>query len=179
MRNWKPRLTTLTKPLTCRMVSELPDRHRRLLSSPLSLRRQVGSLAIGIIGFPWATPTSPTAGSHIDLSTFAGRVLDPGDGRRSGRWHVAQPLWAAVAGFLLSNYFFAPPIHTLTIADTRDVVALVIFLVVAGVVSSLVDLSARRSVVAAQSRADAHMLARVAGRLVAPEGNPCPPFWET
>ena len=42
---------------------------------------------------------------------------------------------AAVAGFLLSNYFFAPPIHTLTIADTRDVVALVIFLVVAGVVS--------------------------------------------
>jgi two-component system, OmpR family, sensor histidine kinase KdpD len=81
---------------------------------------------------------------------------------------------AAVAGFVLSNYFFTPPLHTLTIADARDIVALVIFLVVAGTVSTLVDLSARRSVAAARARADANMLARVAGRLVSPEGNPLP-----
>ncbi|MGA7418794.1 MAG: ATP-binding protein [Acidimicrobiales bacterium] len=156
-----------------RMVTELPDRHRRLLSSPLSRRRQVASLAIGIVGFPLATLILTTNRSQIDLSTSLGvyLILVMAVAVVGG---VLPAALAAVAGFLLSNYFFAPPIHTLTIGDTRDVVALVVFLVVAGVVSSLVDMSARRSVVAAQSRADAHMLARVAGRLVAPEGNPLP-----
>ena len=154
-------------------VGEVPDRRRRLLSSPLSRRRQVGSLAIGIVCFPLATLILSMNRSQIDLSIPLSvyLILVMAVAVVGG---VVPAALAAVAGFLLSNYFFAPPIHTLTIADTRDVVALVIFLVVAGVVSSLVDLSARRSVVAAQARADAHMLARVAGRLVAPEGNPLP-----
>ena len=80
------------------------------------------------------------------------------------------PPLAAVAGFLLSNYYFAPPIHTFTIADARDILALVMFLVTAGVVSVLVDLSARRTAAAVQARSDAQMLARVAGRMVAPGG---------
>ena len=78
---------------------------------------------------------------------------------------------AAVAGFLLSNYY-APPIHTFTIADARDVLALAMFLITAGAVSVLVDLATRRTAAAIQSRADATMLARVAGRMVAPEGTP-------
>ena len=85
---------------------------------------------------------------------------------------------AALAGFLLSNYYFAPPIHTFTIADARDILALVMFLVTAGVVSVLVDLSARRTATAVQARTDAQMLARVAGRMVAPEGNPLPALLE-
>ena len=48
----------------------------------------------------------------------------------------------------------------------------------AGVVSVLVDLSARRTAAAIQARTDAQMLARVAGRLVAPEGNPLPALLE-
>ena len=36
-------------------AGEVPDRRRRLLSSPLSRRRQVGSLIIGIVCFPLAT----------------------------------------------------------------------------------------------------------------------------
>ena len=83
-----------------------------------------------------------------------------------------------MAGFLLSNYYFAPPIHTFTIADTRDILALAMFLVTAGVVSVLVDLSARRTAAAIQARTDARMLARVAGRMVAPEGNPLPALLE-
>jgi two-component system sensor histidine kinase KdpD len=160
-----------------RVVAQLPDRRRRLLSSPLSRRRQVTSLAIGIVGFPLATLILTTNRSQIDLSTSLGvyLILVMAVAVVGG---VLPAALAAVAAFLLSNYFFAPPIHTLTIGDTRDVVALVVFLVVAGVASSLVDMSARRSVVAAQSRADAHMLARVAGRLVAPEGNPLPALLE-
>ena len=59
-----------------------------------------------------------------------------------GVWLAAL---AALAGFLLSNFYFAPPIHTFTIADARDILALVMFLVTAGVVSVLVDLSARQT----------------------------------
>ncbi len=88
-----------------------------------------------------------------------------------GVWPAAL---AAVAGFLLSNYYFAPPFHSFTIADARDILALIMFLVTAGVVSVLVDLSARRSTAAIQARTDARMLARVAGRMVSPEGNPLP-----
>ncbi len=51
----------------------------------------------------------------------------------------------AVAAFLLVNWYLTPPIHTFTIAEGENVLALVVFLVVAGVVSVLVTLAARRS----------------------------------
>jgi hypothetical protein len=47
-------------------------------------------------------------------------------------------LTAAVAAFLLENWFFTPPIRTLTIADPENLLALVAFLVVALVVGGLV-----------------------------------------
>lgn len=59
-----------------------------------------------------------------------------------GGFWAALP--AAVAGFLLLNFFFTPPLHTLTIADRSNVVALLVFLVVAVIVSQVVDLSAQR-----------------------------------
>ena len=34
---------------------------------------------------------------------------------------VWPALLAALAGFLLSNYYFAPPVHTFTIGNTRDI----------------------------------------------------------
>ena len=44
---------------------------------------------------------------------------------------------AAVASFLLVDYYFAPPYHEFAIANTGDVVNLVVFLAVAGVVGGL------------------------------------------
>ncbi|HEY2564406.1 MAG TPA: ATP-binding protein, partial [Acidimicrobiales bacterium] len=156
-----------------RASNERQGRGSRLLTSPLSRRRQVGAVILGIVSFPLATLILTTSWSHIDLSTSLGvyLILVMAVAVAGGMLPAAL---AAVAGFLLSNYFFAPPTHTLTIGDTRDVVALVAFILVAGVISTLVDLSARRSVAAARARSDAHMLARVAGRLVSPEGNPLP-----
>ena len=52
---------------------------------------------------------------------------------------------AAVSGFLLANWFFTPPIHTWTVAEAEQVLALTVFLAVAGLVSAYVALSARRS----------------------------------
>ncbi len=148
--------------------------HRHLLS-PLSVRRRVAALAIGVIGFPILTLVLTAARSGDSLATALSTylVLVVVVAATGGVWPAAL---AAVAGFLLSNYYFAPPIHTFTIANARDILALAMFLVTAGVVSVLVDLSARRSAAAVQARTDARMLARVAGRMVSPEGNPLPPL---
>ena len=74
-------------------------------------------------------------------------------------------LWPAVAaalvGSVLLNYFFTPPLHTLTVADVENVVALVLFLVVAVSVASVVDVAARRSVQADQARREADSLSRL------------------
>jgi two-component system sensor histidine kinase KdpD len=150
---------------------------RRRLRSPLSVRRRVAALLVGIIGFPALTLVLTADRSPTDLTTAlsAYLVLVVVVAATGGVWPAAL---AAIAGFLLSNYYFAPPIHTFTIADTRDILALVMFLVTAGVVSVLVDLSARRTTAAIEARADARMLAGVAGRMVAPEGNPLPDLLE-
>ena len=52
---------------------------------------------------------------------------------------------AAVAGFLLLNYYFTEPYHTFVISHPDDVLALVVFVVVAAAVSAVVGLAARRT----------------------------------
>ena len=62
-------------------------------------------------------------------------------------------LYAAVLGFLAWDFFFIPPIHTVTIANTHDAVAAAVFLVVAvitGVLAGRVRAEAR----AGQARID-------------------------
>jgi two-component system sensor histidine kinase KdpD len=73
---------------------------------------------------------------------------------------------SAVAAFLLVNYYFTPPIHEWTIAERENLVALIVFLLVAGVVSSLVTIAARRSLEAARSRTEAATLVELAGALM-------------
>jgi len=150
-----------------------PRRGRFTLLSPLSVRRRVAALIIGVVGFPLLTVLLTRGVAHADLSSALSSylLLTIVVAATGGVWPA---MLGAVAGFLLSNYYFAPPVHTFTIADTRDILALFIFLVTAGVISVLVDLSARRTASALQARADARILARVAGRMVAPEGNPLP-----
>ena len=152
-------------------------RHRNRLLSPLSVRRRVAAVLLGVVGFPLLTVVLTSGRSSTDLATALSSylVLVVAVAAIGGVWPAAL---AAIAGFLLSNYYFAPPIHTFTIADTRDVLALLMFLVTGGVVSVLVDLAARRTAAAVQARSDARMLARVAGRLVSPEGNPLPGLLE-
>lgn len=57
---------------------------------------------------------------------------------------VIPAVVAAVSGSILLNYYFTPPLHTFTIADTNNTLALVVFTLVAVLVSSTVDLAARR-----------------------------------
>jgi two-component system sensor histidine kinase KdpD len=75
-------------------------------------------------------------------------------------------LLAAVAGSLLLNYYFTPPVHTFTIDHHDNILALIIFLLVALLVSRVVDISARRSALAARSSAEAETMSTLAGSLL-------------
>ncbi len=69
---------------------------------------------------------------------------------------------AAVVASLLLNWFFTPPVHTFTIEDPQNMLALLLFITVAVTVSSVVHLAARRAVQAARSREDAAALLELA-----------------
>ena len=68
---------------------------------------------------------------------------------------------SAVVGSMLLNWFFTPPLHTLGVTDPNNVVTLIVFVTVAVLVSSAVDLAARRTHEAARAAAEAEGLAQV------------------
>jgi two-component system sensor histidine kinase KdpD len=76
-------------------------------------------------------------------------------------------LVAAVLGSLMINYFFTPPLHTLTIRDTNNALAIFVFIAVGMMVSSVVDVAARRTREAARSAAEARTLADLAASVFA------------
>jgi two-component system sensor histidine kinase KdpD len=69
---------------------------------------------------------------------------------------------AAVTASLLLNWYFTKPLHTLTIAQPRNILALLLFVTVAVTVSSVVHLAARRQVQAARSTGEAASLLELA-----------------
>ena len=73
---------------------------------------------------------------------------------------------AAIIGSVLLNYYFTPPIHTFTIAEANNALALGIFIAVGLVVSSLVDSAARRSHQAARANAESELLVTTAGSVL-------------
>ncbi|MEV0555650.1 ATP-binding protein [Streptomyces sp. NPDC050597] len=75
-------------------------------------------------------------------------------------------LASAAFGSFLLNYYFTPPLHRLTIADPKNIVALVVFFAVAVSVASVVDLAARRTHQAARLRAESEILSFLAGSVL-------------
>ncbi len=66
-------------------------------------------------------------------------------------WGLWAGIICAVVAFLAYNYYFLPPFHTFIVHDSQDIVALVIFLVIAVLISQLVG-RARTGLAAAMAR---------------------------
>jgi two-component system, OmpR family, sensor histidine kinase KdpD len=69
---------------------------------------------------------------------------------------------AAISASLLVNWYFTPPVHTLTIGDGQSLLALLLFLTVAVTVSSVVHLAAHRASQARRSTGEAQELLALA-----------------
>ncbi|GII66070.1 sensor histidine kinase [Sphaerisporangium krabiense] len=80
-----------------------------------------------------------------------------------GMWPAVT---AAVAGFLLLNYFFTPPVNRFTISQPENLLALGVYVLVAVMVSAVVDLAARRTRESARASADAEVLSTLAGHVL-------------
>ena len=146
----------------------LPALPRRASVSPRR-RAIVWTLTIG--GLPAMTAALTQLRDHIGLPTVLVLyllfvVVDAAIGG------VLAALIAAVAGSLLVNWYFTPPLHTFTIGDRDNVIALIAYLVTATIVSALVALAAQRSAEAARATAEARTLAALAGSAV--EDDPLP-----
>jgi two-component system sensor histidine kinase KdpD len=65
---------------------------------------------------------------------------------------------AALWSSLLLNYYFIPPVHSITIAEANNAIALVVFVIVGLTVASVVDLAIRQTRSAAHASAEAETL---------------------
>ncbi|MGH9054266.1 MAG: ATP-binding protein [Acidimicrobiales bacterium] len=131
----------------------------------LSPRRQAAACAVAATALPLLTLLLTSIRVQVGFSgALPSYLLVVTAVATVGGLLPAVPTVAAA--FLLLNWFFVPPLHTFTIADVQSVSALVAYAVVAGVVSSLVGIAARRTSDAHRARAEAEALASMAGTLL-------------
>src|SRR5689334_2563890 len=132
----------------------------------LTLRRQIAGYLLAAVLAPVLTIALTSAGNGLDLVSDVLVYL------------VAVIVVALVGGFvpagvlgsassLLLNYYFVAPVHKFTIAEANNALALGVFVVVALLVSSVVDMAARRTRQAARASAESALLATTAGDVLA------------
>ncbi|WP_067499352.1 sensor histidine kinase KdpD [Actinoplanes sp. TFC3] len=139
-------------------------RRGRKLPAALSRRRRIAGFVAVAAGLPVLAALlsiGPGLSLTNDILLFLVAVI--GVALIGGLWPA---LLAAVAGSLMLNYLFTPPVRRFTIAEGTNLLALAIFVVVALAVSWVVDTAARRTRQAAQAGADAQTLATVAGSVL-------------
>jgi two-component system sensor histidine kinase KdpD len=135
------------------------------LTGGLTTTRRVAGLALAAVLLPALTAVGTALRDHLsfaaDVPLFLLVVVLTA---LVGGFYPA--LLSALAASLLLNYFFTAPVHTFTIDEPSNIVAVVIFLLIAVLVSQAVDLAARRSVQAARAGAEAETLSTFAGSLL-------------
>jgi two-component system, OmpR family, sensor histidine kinase KdpD len=87
----------------------------------------------------------------------------------SATWGLRPAIFMAVFATLAFNYYFLPPIGTLTIADPQNWVALFAFLVTAIIASQLAERARREAQSANERRGEAERLYKFSQRLLSSE----------
>lgn len=85
-------------------------------------------------------------------------------------WGLAESLFASVAGLLVFNFFFLPPVGTFTVADPENWVALVAFLITATTASRLSSRARQRAEEAMVRRAEIARLYELSRGMLMDEG---------
>jgi signal transduction histidine kinase len=130
------------------------------LSGGIGTRRRLAGVLLAA-GLPLLTVAlvagRPNLGLADDLLIYLVAVV--GIAVVGGFWPAVL---GAVTASLLLNWYFTKPLHTLTIAEPRSLLALLLFVTVAVTVSSVVHLAARRAIQAERSGEDAASLLALA-----------------
>ncbi|HEV7898972.1 MAG TPA: ATP-binding protein [Planosporangium sp.] len=135
------------------------------ITAGLTAGRRLGGLAMAVLGLPLLTLLLVRLRADLSLPTdilaFLLAVLAVA---LVGGLYPA--LIAAIAGFLLLDWYFTPPVYRFTVAGRENLFALLAFLLVAVAVSTVVHVAARRTGEAAHARAEAQTLSTVAGSVL-------------
>src|SRR6266702_5117548 len=136
-------------------------------AAAISVRRRLAGVLLAAVLLPLLTAVLAAWRPHLDLAdelliylvaVVTITVL-------GGFWPAVL---AAVAASLLLNWYFTVPLHTFTIQQPKNMLALLLFVTVAVAVSSMVHLAARRAVQAAAAREEAASLRELAPGRCAP-----------
>ena len=136
-------------------------RQRAAWTGAISPQRRLLGVLLTLTGLPLLTLLLVATGQRLnladDLLLFLLAVVTVTV--VGGFWPAVL---AAVGSSLLLNWFLTPPLHTFTIQEPRNLLALVLFVTVAVAISSMVHLAARRAVQAASSREETASLLALA-----------------
>ena len=114
------------------------------------LRQAASLIAVAVVTFFFSRlPVNPTT---VAL-TFLLLVLII-----ASRWGLTIATTTAIVATLAFNYYFLPPIHTFTIADPQNWIALLAFLASAIIASRLSERARREAMNATQRRKEVERL---------------------
>jgi len=142
--------------------------HKGLSKPPLAdlgTRRVAAAWLMATVGLGLLTLLLvATSQSHdLPLDMLAFLALTVACALMGGLWPA---LFCAVTSSLALNFYFTPPIHTFTIEDPQNAVALLVFVLVGASVASAVHLSTRRAAQAVAAQRESRVLAQLAHSLL-------------
>ncbi|MBC7441883.1 MAG: sensor histidine kinase KdpD [Ramlibacter sp.] len=135
------------------------------LGGALSPTRRLAGLALALLGGPlltWLLVSLRTEES-ITGEVLSYQLLVVLVALTGGLWPA---LFAALLSGLTLDFFFVAPLYTVTIADPLHAIALLLYLVNAGLVSYVVDQAAQRTRKALRAAAESELLATIAGSVL-------------
>jgi len=137
----------------------------RITGGALSVKRRVLGFGVAIVFGPllsWFLFSVRSEGS-ITSDVLAYQLLVVIVALIGGIWPA---LFAAILSGLTLDFLFVEPLFTVTIADPLHALALVLYVIIAILVSYIVDQAARRTRTAQRAAAEAELLATVAGSVL-------------
>ncbi|MBF4572704.1 sensor histidine kinase KdpD [Herbiconiux sp. VKM Ac-1786] len=131
----------------------------------LTVRRRVGGFAFALVAGPLLTwlLSAVRSDESITSEVLAYQLLVVVAALIGG---LGPALFSAVLSGLTLDYFFVEPLYSVTIADPLHALALALYVVIAVLVSLVVDRAARRARAARRSAAESELLATVAGSVL-------------
>ncbi|MBS3180307.1 MULTISPECIES: sensor histidine kinase [unclassified Pseudoclavibacter] len=135
------------------------------LGGALTPRRRIAGFVLALVAGPLLTWLLASLGSVDSFTTHAlsYQVLVVAVALVGGLWPA---LFAAVLSGVTLDFFFVAPFGTVLITDPSHVTAIVLYLVIAALVSFVVDRAARRAREARRAAAESQLLQTVAGSVL-------------
>ncbi|AUG80593.1 sensor histidine kinase [Kitasatospora sp. MMS16-BH015] len=130
-----------------------------------SRRRTAAGFAAGLALPGLLTAVLSQSSHNLNLTTVA-LIFQLGVVAVALLGGALSALLASLTASLLLNYYFIPPVHTFTIGEPNNVIALAVFAAVALTVSTVVDRAARQTARAARATAEAETLSTLAGSVL-------------